>query len=100
MGAYDPKSRWLGEEDSNLRSPDPESGVLPVTPSPIRYLLLAPLYHLRGKKQAPRKRPHSPLSAAAAARRSRQRPGARAEHLLIDFLHRFWYISFLFPVPS
>ena len=25
--------RWLPDQDSNLETPDPESGVLPVTPS-------------------------------------------------------------------
>jgi hypothetical protein len=31
-----PRSGWLGRKDSNLRSPDPESGALPLGHSPVR----------------------------------------------------------------
>lgn len=36
---------WLGKEGSNLHLPDPESGVLPVTPFPNTVLILTQKGH-------------------------------------------------------
>src|SRR3954451_6936863 len=37
-----PESKWLARKDSNLRSPDPESGALPLGHSPVERRIVPP----------------------------------------------------------